>query len=100
MIDPGLVGDRTGDKPVKKRVDKRCNILPVRGEDRCIGLPPALVDRVLTSAGQSVRSDTREKVENYIDLLASTGKSPKQLVRYGKAYLREMLKADPRYSGC
>jgi hypothetical protein len=33
-------------------------------------------------------------------MLASTGKNGRQLERFGKAYLREILKPDPRYSGC
>jgi hypothetical protein len=41
-----------------------------------------------------------EKVRNYIDLLASTGKTEEQLVTLGKAYLHEILNPDPRYSGC
>jgi hypothetical protein len=59
-----------------------------------------IVDRVLSSASCSVGSEAREKVANYIGLLASTGKSGRQLERFGKAYLREILEPDRRYSGC
>lgn len=59
-----------------------------------------IVERVLNSADQSVGAEAREKVANYIVLLASTGKTGRELERFGKAYLREILKPDPRYSGC
>jgi hypothetical protein len=59
-----------------------------------------IVDRVLSSSDLPVGFEAREKVSNYIGLLASTGKTERQLVRYGKAYLREILKPDRRYSGC
>jgi hypothetical protein len=59
-----------------------------------------LVERVLRSADPSVGLEAREKVRNYISLLASTGKTHTQLERLGKAYLKEILKPDPRYSGC
>ena len=44
--------------------------------------------------------EAREKVRNYIGLLASTGKTRRQLEHFGKAYLQEILKPDKRYSGC
>jgi xanthine/CO dehydrogenase XdhC/CoxF family maturation factor len=59
-----------------------------------------VVEKVLTSADGAVASEAREKVINYIGLLASTGKSKRQLERFGKAYLKEILEPDPRYSGC
>ena len=59
-----------------------------------------IVERVLSSASHSVGSEAREKVRNYISLLASTGKTEQQLVQFGKAYLKEMSQPDPRYSGC
>ena len=59
-----------------------------------------IVDRVLSSAGHPVGFEAREKVRNYIGLLASTGKTRRQLERFGKAYLQEILKPDRRYSGC
>ncbi len=59
-----------------------------------------IVERVLSSADPSVGFEAREKVRNYISLLASTGKTTHQLERFGRAYLQEILKPDPRYSGC
>jgi hypothetical protein len=59
-----------------------------------------IVDQVLNSIDFSAGFETREKVRNYISLLASTGKTRNQLVRYGRAYLREILNPDNRYSGC
>jgi hypothetical protein len=58
-----------------------------------------VVERVLISVGQSVGSETREKVRNYISLLASTGKTRRQLECFGKAYLKHILEPDQRYSG-
>jgi len=59
-----------------------------------------IVEKVLSSADPSVGSEAREKVRNYIGLLASTGKTKRQLERFGKAYLKEITKPNPRYSGC
>jgi len=59
-----------------------------------------IVDQVLNSVDFPLELEAREKVRNYIGLLASTGKTKRQLVRYGKAYLKEVLKPNPRYSGC
>lgn len=59
-----------------------------------------IADKVLSSVDISAGSETREKVKNYIGLLASTGKSDKQLLLYGEAYLKEIMRPDPRYSGC
>jgi hypothetical protein len=58
-----------------------------------------IVEKVLSSAGHSVDLEAREKVRNYIGLLASTGKTNRQLEHFGKAYLRQILKPDHRYSG-
>jgi hypothetical protein len=59
-----------------------------------------IVDQVLNTVDFSVGFEAQEKVRNYIGLLASTGKTKNQLVRYGRAYLREILNPDNRYSGC
>jgi hypothetical protein len=59
-----------------------------------------ILERVLSAADPSTGHDVREKVSNYISLLASTGKTNRQLERLGKAYLRELTNPDPRYSGC
>ncbi len=65
----------------------------------CCSAMNDVVERVLSSAGP-VGLEARERVRNYISLLASTGKTNRQLERFGKAYLNEILKPDPRYSGC
>jgi hypothetical protein len=59
-----------------------------------------IVDNVLTSCGHSVSEPTRDKLLNYVKLLASTGKNEEQLLPFASAYLREILEPDPRYSGC
>jgi hypothetical protein len=59
-----------------------------------------IVEKVLNAAGHSVGLEAREKVRNYIGLLASTGKTERQLERFGRAYLKEILHPDSRYSGC
>jgi hypothetical protein len=58
-----------------------------------------IVEKVMNTCGQD-GIGTREKVRNYISLLASTGRSDEQLLVLGIAYLREILEPDPRYSGC
>ncbi len=59
-----------------------------------------IVERILSSVDPSVGLEAREKVRNYISLLASTGQTGRQLEQFGKAYLQEILAPDPRYSGC
>lgn len=58
-----------------------------------------IVEKVLSSFDKDV-SGARAKVRNYLSLLASTGKSEQQLLAFGRAYLKEMLEPDSRYSGC
>jgi hypothetical protein len=58
-----------------------------------------IVDSVVNSYDGEVSRLTQEKLVNYIRLLASTGKTDEQLLAFGTAYLREILKPDPRYSG-
>ena len=58
-----------------------------------------IVEKVLSSYGEDV-SGAREKVQYYLNLLASTRKTEHQLLALGTAYLKEILKPDPRYSGC
>jgi hypothetical protein len=57
-----------------------------------------ILDRILSD--QPAGIETRERVGNYIGLLASTGITDHQLLRYGRAYLRELNAPDPRYTGC
>jgi hypothetical protein len=59
-----------------------------------------IVERILSSVDPSVGLEAREKVRNYISLLASTGQTGRQLEQFGRAYLQEILAPDPRYSGC
>ena len=59
-----------------------------------------IVDRVVRSHGAEVSGPTREKLSNYIRLLASTGVPDEKLLAFGRAYLREILKPNPRYTGC
>jgi hypothetical protein len=59
-----------------------------------------IVDNVVRSYGADVGEPTQEKLFNYIRLLASTGISDEKLLTFGKAYLREILEPDPRYTGC
>lgn len=58
-----------------------------------------IIETVLRSYGADV-TDAREKVRGYLDLLASTGKTEQQLLELGAAYLKEIMRPDPRYSGC
>ena len=59
-----------------------------------------IVNSVVSSYGGQVSGLTQERLLNYIQLLASTGKTDEQLVVFGTAFLREISKPDPRYSGC
>jgi hypothetical protein len=59
-----------------------------------------IVDSVLSLYGAEVSELTQDKLLNYIQLLASTGKTDEQLQTFGAAYLKEILDPDPRYSGC
>jgi hypothetical protein len=59
-----------------------------------------IVERILHSCDREVARSARRKINNYIDLLASTGKTDEQLVALGAAYLKELLEPDPCYSGC
>jgi hypothetical protein len=59
-----------------------------------------IVDRVVSSYGAEVSGPTREKLINYMQLLASAGITDKKLLMFGRAYLREILKPNRRYTGC
>ena len=59
-----------------------------------------IVDRVVSSYGAEVSGPTQEKLINYIQLLASTGIPDEKLLMFGRAYLREILKPNRRYTGC
>jgi hypothetical protein len=59
-----------------------------------------IADTILPSLDCDLDELTHRKVRNYINLLASTGKTEEQLVVLGRAYLNEILNPDTRYSGC
>jgi hypothetical protein len=59
-----------------------------------------IVSSVVSSYGGEVSGLIQERLLNYIQLLASTGKSDEQLLAFGTAYLQEILEPDSRYSGC
>jgi hypothetical protein len=106
--------------PSARRVQRRRRRLPGihslrlqldAWRDKCCGAPSAVrhllpgacmnnvVERILTSYGKDV-GGSREKLRNYLGLLASSGKTDEQLFSLGSAYLKELLEPDPRYSGC
>ena len=59
-----------------------------------------IVDRVVRAYGAEVSGPMQEKLFNYIRLRASTGIPDEKLLMFGRAYLREILKPNPRYTGC
>jgi hypothetical protein len=59
-----------------------------------------IVDTILQALDRDIGETAHGKVRNYINLLASTGKTDEQLVALGRAYLDEILNPNPRYSGC
>jgi hypothetical protein len=67
-----------------------------------------IVDRVLHAYRPARELDadgisqTRAKIGQYIDKLASAGqKDPKRLTAYARAYLKELHEGrDPRFTGC
>jgi hypothetical protein len=58
-----------------------------------------IVEKVLKKAGKEVGLETRERIKNYLNLLASAGKTERQLERFGAAYLKEIFEPNSRYSG-
>jgi hypothetical protein len=58
-----------------------------------------IIDHVLLASEGAVSEAARQKVADYLTLLASTGKTKPQLIHYGAVYVKEMLKPDSRYSG-
>jgi hypothetical protein len=59
-----------------------------------------IVESVVRSYAAEVSEPAQEKLFNYIRLLASTGITDEKLLTFGRAYLKEILKPDPRYTGC
>ena len=58
------------------------------------------VVRFLLKTHNTAAGNEREKLTNYLGLLVSSGKSDKELLDFGTAYLREFREPDSRYSGC
>lgn len=59
-----------------------------------------IVESVVSSHGYEVSGPVKERLLNYIRLLASAGMTDEQLLTFGKAYLKEISQPDPRYTGC
>jgi hypothetical protein len=59
-----------------------------------------IIDSVVSLHGAEIGELTQNKLLNYIQLLASTGKTDERLLTFGAAYLKEILEPDRRYSGC
>jgi hypothetical protein len=59
-----------------------------------------IVDMVVRLYGAEVSGPPQEKLFDYIQLLTSTGIPDEKLLAFGRAYLREILKPNPRYTGC
>jgi hypothetical protein len=59
-----------------------------------------IVDKVIHSYDQKVPPGLRKKVSNYFSLLKSAGKTDEELITLGRAYLKEHLEPDTRFSGC
>ncbi|MEA2867035.1 MAG: hypothetical protein QOE39_1750 [Bradyrhizobium sp.] len=59
-----------------------------------------IVEKIVSSCDRHVGWDVRKKVGQYVILLASTGKTEPQLLKFGAAYLKEIFEPDSRYSGC
>jgi hypothetical protein len=79
----------------------RCCTAPIAVRQSIFGVGlQNIVDSVVSSYGAEVSRPAQEKLFNYIRLLASTGLTDEKLLTFGRAYLREMLEPDPRYTGC
>lgn len=59
-----------------------------------------IVESVLRSYGHEVSFPLKERLLNYISLLASVGIADEELLTFGKAYLKEISQPDSRYTGC
>jgi len=68
-----------------------------------LALEMAAIDDIVEEALRSQnerRGGVRPRLKNYLDMLASTGKTEGELKACAKAYLKEFRKPDSRYSGC
>lgn len=59
-----------------------------------------IVESVLISHGCEVSGAFKERLSNYVRLLASAGMRDEELLMFGEAYLKEISARDPRYTGC
>jgi hypothetical protein len=59
-----------------------------------------IVERVVSSHGHEVSGPVKERLLNYIRLLASAGIADEQLLTFGRAYVKEIQQPDRRYTGC
>jgi hypothetical protein len=59
-----------------------------------------IVESVLRKSDREIGAETRERVAQYLRMLARAGKTRRQLIRYGTAYVKEILEPDRRYTGC
>jgi hypothetical protein len=59
-----------------------------------------IVEEAIRGCGRNIDPKLRQKMNDYVRLLASTGKPRRQLLEYAEAYLQETLEPNPRYSGC
>ena len=59
-----------------------------------------IIESILKNSDREVGAETRERVAEYLHMLAQAGKTKQQLIRYGTAYIKEIFEPDRRYSGC
>lgn len=59
-----------------------------------------IVFQILRSYGDEVGAELPQKLDQYLALMSSTGKTEAQLLHLGHAYLKEVLAPDSRYTGC
>ncbi|WP_407158767.1 hypothetical protein [Bradyrhizobium sp. STM 3557] len=59
-----------------------------------------IIESVLKNSDREVGAETRERVAEYLHMLAQAGKTRRQLIWYGTAYVKELFEPDRRYSGC
>jgi hypothetical protein len=58
-----------------------------------------ILSSILSAYGRDLDSEDVQKIQQYLQTLASVGKSSGELLEYGLAYLRELESPDRRYSG-
>jgi hypothetical protein len=58
-----------------------------------------ILSTILNAYGRDLDFEVAQRTQQYLETLASVGKSPGELLEYGLAYLRELESPDRRYSG-